>query len=296
MTDVLIKPELAGLKHVSRGKVREMYDLGETLLIVTTDRISAFDVVLPDGIPHKGRVLNMLSVFWFDLLKDVSPTHFLTADVDEMPAEVRQHKAVLQGRSMLVKKCRPFPVECVVRGYLAGSGWKDYQKTGAVCGVKLPAGLQQAAKLPEPIFTPATKAESGHDENIDFAQMSKVVGERTATELRDRTLAIYRKASVHAESKGLILCDTKFEFGDSDGKILLIDEVLTPDSSRFWPRDGYQVGISPPSYDKQFVRDWLETTKWDKTPPAPRLPEEVAHRTSEKYLEAYKRLTGKSLV
>lgn len=295
MTDVLIKPELPGLKHVSSGKVREMYDLGDTLLIVTTDRISAFDVVLPDGIPQKGRVLNLLSVFWFDLLKDVTPNHFLTADVEDMPAEVRRHKAVLQGRSMLVKKCRPFPVECVVRGYLAGSGWKDYQKTGAVCGVKLPAGLPQAAKLPEPIFTPATKAESGHDENIDFAHMAKVVGGKTAGELRDRTLAIYRKASAHAESKGLILCDTKFEFGDSGGAILLIDEVLTPDSSRFWPRDGYRVGISPPSFDKQFVRDWLESTKWDKTPPAPRLPEEVARKTSEKYLEAYKRLTGRPL-
>jgi len=293
--DVLVKPELPGLKHVSSGKVREMYDLGDTLLIVTTDRLSAFDVVLPTGIPFKGRVLNMLSVFWFDLVKDVTPNHLITADVDRMPAEVRRHKAVLDGRSMLVKKAKPFPAECVVRGYLAGSGWKDYQQTGAVCGVPLPKGLQQASRLPEPIFTPSTKATSGHDENIDFEAMEKLVGRKAAKELRDRTLAVYAKAARHAESKGIILCDTKFEFGQVGEDILLIDEVLTPDSSRFWPREGYRVGISPPSFDKQFVRDWLETQNWDKKPRAPALPEEVARRTSEKYLEAYRLLTGTPL-
>ncbi len=293
--DVLVKPDLPGLKHVSSGKVREMYDLGDALLIVTTDRLSAFDVVLPTGIPRKGRVLNLLSVFWFDLVKDVTPNHFITADVAQMPAEVRRHRDVLQGRSMLVKKAKPFAVECVVRGYLAGSGWKDYQKTGAVCGVALPKGLQQASPLPAPIFTPSTKAETGHDENIDYATMEKIVGKSEAAALRDRTLAVYAKAAKHAESKGIILCDTKFEFGKVGSEILLIDEVLTPDSSRFWPRDGYRVGISPPSFDKQFVRDWLETQPWNKKAPAPALPPEVVARTSEKYVEAYRLLTGKPL-
>ncbi len=293
--DVLIRAELPGLKFVSRGKVRDIFDLGDALLIVTSDRISAFDVVLPNGIPNKGRVLNQLSLFWFDFLKDVTENHLITGDVEKMPAEVRRHKDVLAGRSMLVKKAKPFPVECVARGYLIGSGWKDYQTTGEVCAIKLPKGLQQASKLPEPIFTPATKAETGHDENIGFAQAAKTIGGTAAEELRRRTLAIYAKAAVYAETKGIILADTKFEFGTVDGGIILIDEVLTPDSSRFWPKSSYQVGISPPSFDKQFVRDWLESIQWDKKPPAPELPEEVARRTSEKYVEAYRLLAGRDL-
>lgn len=294
-TDVLLQAELAGLQRVSRGKVRDIFDLGEALLIVTTDRISAFDVVLPNGIPDKGRVLNSLSEFWFGFLKDVTPNHLITCDVDRMPPEVRRHKAILAGRSMLVKKAKPFPVECVARGYLIGSGWKDYQATGEVCGIRLPTGLQQASKLPEPIFTPSTKAEVGHDQNIGFDQVVKTVGRATAEALRERTLAIYRKAAEYAETKGIILADTKFEFGTVGGEIILIDEVLTPDSSRFWPRREYRVGISPPSFDKQFVRDYLESIRWDKKPPAPPLPEEVARKTSEKYREAYRLLVGRDL-
>jgi phosphoribosylaminoimidazole-succinocarboxamide synthase len=252
-------------------------------------------VVLPVGIPSKGRVLNQLSLFWFDFLKGVTPNHLITGDVAKMPAEVRRHKDVLAGRSMLVRKAKPFPVECVARGYLIGSGWKDYQATGEVCGIKLPAGLEQASKLPESIFTPSTKAEVGHDQNIGFDQVVKTVGHEVAATLQDRTLAIYRKAAAYAESRGIILADTKFEFGRANGDIILIDEVLTPDSSRFWPKSGYRVGISPPSFDKQFVRDWLESVKWDKKPPAPALPEDVVKKTSEKYVEAYRLLVGREL-
>jgi phosphoribosylaminoimidazole-succinocarboxamide synthase len=288
-----LKAELDGLTHVSSGKVRDIFDLGDALLIVATDRISAFDVVLPNGIPLKGAVLNRLSEFWFGLLK--TPNHLITCDVAKMPAAVKKHKDVLKNRSMLVKKAKPFPVECVARGYLIGSGWKDYQATGAVCGIKLPKGLRQAEILPEPIFTPATKATSGHDENIDFKTMSAIVGKKDATELRKRTLAVYTRAAEYAKTKGILLADTKLEFGVIDGKIILIDEVLTPDSSRFWPAAEYKVGISPPSYDKQFVRDWLEAIKWNKMPPAPELPEDVIAKTSEKYREAYAKLTGKKL-
>ena len=293
MTDVLLESNLAGLKLVSRGKVRDMYDLGGAMLIVTTDRLSAFDVVMANGIPWKGKVLNRISEFWFDFLG--VPHHLITCDVEKMPAEVRKHADVLRDRSMLVKKAKPFPIECVARGYLIGSGWKDYQATGAVCGIKLPAGLKQAARLPEPIFTPATKAVTGHDENIGFEEAAKAVGRETAEALRARTLAIYRKGAAHAESKGVILADTKFEFGLVDGEILLIDEVLTPDSSRYWPKAGYREGISPPSYDKQFVRDYLESIQFDKKPPGPALPDDIVRKTSEKYLEAFRVLTGREL-
>jgi phosphoribosylaminoimidazole-succinocarboxamide synthase len=290
---VLLKPELPGLKHVSSGKVRDMYDLGDQLLIVTSDRLSAFDVVMPTGIPFKGKVLNRLSEFWFNFLG--VEHHMITCDVEKMPAAVQKHKEVLRDRAMLVKKAEPFPVECVARGYLIGSGWKDYQTTGAVCGITLPKGLKQASKLENPIFTPATKAVTGHDENIGFDVVSKTVGKDTAEKLRDLTLTIYGKGRAHAETKGVILADTKFEFGLVAGKITLIDEVLTPDSSRYWPRTEYKEGISPPSYDKQFVRDYLEEIKFNKKPPGPVLPDKIVRKTSEKYLEAFKVLTGREL-
>ncbi len=287
--------QLEGLTLHSRGKVRDMYDLGENLLVVTTDRLSAFDVVLPDGIPYKGKVLTALSEFWFRLLERITPHHLLTTNVDEMPAEVRRHRDILAGRSMLVRKAEVFPVECVVRGYLSGSGWKDYKATGAVCGNRLPAGLRESDRLPQLIFTPATKATTGHDENIDFGRMASIVGAVAAEELRARSLAVYTAAAEHALTRGIIIADTKFEWGRAGGGTILVDEVLTPDSSRFWPKDGYAPGKGQPSFDKQFVRDWLETQAWDKKPPAPRLPREVAERTSEKYLEAYRRITGKEL-
>jgi phosphoribosylaminoimidazole-succinocarboxamide synthase len=290
---VLLKTELPGLKHVSSGKVRDMFDLGASLLIVTTDRLSAFDVVMANGIPFKGKVLNRLSEFWFNYLGVAH--HMITCDVDQMPAEVKKYKDILRDRSMLVKKADPFPVECVARGYLIGSGWKDYQTSGAVCGIQLPAGLKQAAKLEKPIFTPATKAVTGHDENIGFDVVAQTVGKDTAEKLRDLTLTIYGKGRTYAETKGVILADTKFEFGRVNGAITLIDEVLTPDSSRYWPRDGYKEGISPPSYDKQFVRDYLEEIKFNKKPPGPVLPDHIVQKTSEKYLEAFKVLTGREL-
>jgi len=290
---VLLKTELPGLKHVSSGKVRDMFDLGTSLLIVTTDRLSAFDVVMANGIPFKGKVLNRLSEFWFNYLG--VQHHMITCDVDQMPAEVKKYKDILRDRSMLVKKADPFPVECVARGYLIGSGWKDYQTSGAVCGIKLPAGLKQAAKLEKPIFTPATKAVTGHDENIGFDVVAQTVGKETAEKLRDLTLTIYGKGRTYAETKGVILADTKFEFGRVNGAITLIDEVLTPDSSRYWPKDGYKEGISPPSYDKQFVRDYLEEIKFNKKPPGPVLPDHIVQKTSEKYLEAFKVLTGREL-
>jgi phosphoribosylaminoimidazole-succinocarboxamide synthase len=290
---ILVSSDLSGLKLVSRGKVRDMYDLGETLLIVTTDRLSAFDVVMANGIPFKGKVLNRLSEFWFNFLGVAH--HLITCDVGQMPPGVRRHEETLRDRAMLVRKARPFPVECVARGYLIGSGWKDYQATGAVCGMALPKGLQQASKLDRPIFTPATKAATGHDENIGFDVVVETVGRDTAEKLRDLTLSIYQKGADYAESRGLILADTKFEFGLVDGRITLIDEVLTPDSSRYWPRPEYKVGISPPSFDKQYVRDYLESVKFNKKPPGPTLPDDVVRRTSEKYLEAYRVLTGREL-
>jgi phosphoribosylaminoimidazole-succinocarboxamide synthase len=283
----LTTTNLPGIERVASGKVRDVYAVGNDLLFVATDRISAFDCILPQGIPGKGRVLTQMSLFWFDFLKDVVPNHLITADVTQFPE--------LQGRAMLVKRCRMEPIECVARGYISGSGWKDYQKTGAICGIPLPKGLRESDKLPEPIFTPATKAETGHDENVSFEATVKVVGEKTATLLRDLTLAIYRKAADYAETRGIILADTKFEFGWHDGQLLLADEVLTPDSSRFWPRDDYEPGRAQKSFDKQFVRDYLETLDWNKQPPAPPLPADVIEKTAAKYHEAYERLTGRSL-
>ncbi len=291
----LTETRLRDLPLASRGKVRDMYDLGEHLLIVTTDRISAFDWVLPNGIPDKGKVLNRLSAFWFAMLGSLAPTHLHSTDVTEDPRVPVRYHEVLRGRSMIVRKAQVFPVECVVRGYLAGSGWKDYQKTGAVCGIPLPPGLKPASRLPDLIFTPATKAQSGHDENIDFTAMTAIVGAATAIELRRLSMALYRQGASLAEQRGIIVADTKFEFGRHAGRIHLVDEALTPDSSRFWPADGYTPGQSPPSFDKQFVRDWLETTLWDKNSPPPRLPSPVVARTREKYLEALVRLTGQGL-
>ncbi len=291
----LIETRLEALPLVSRGKVRDMYDLGEHLLIVTTDRISAFDWVLPNGIPDKGKVLNQLSAFWFGVLERLVPTHLVSTDVAADRRVPAAYHGVLRGRAMVVLRAEVFPVECVARGYLIGSGWKDYQKTGAVCGIPLPAGLPLAGRLPEPIFTPSTKAQSGHDENIDFATMARIVGPAVAAELRRLTLALYREGTALAERCGILIADTKFEFGRHAGRIHLIDEALTPDSSRFWPADAYAPGHSPPSYDKQYVRDWLEGTSWDKNSPPPRLPAEVVARTREKYLEALVRLTGHGL-
>lgn len=278
------------MKLFGRGKVRDVYE-GQTsdrLLIVTTDRISAFDYILPTGIPDKGRVLTQMTLFWLDFLKDVVPNHFLSADTNGLPPE-------MAGRSMWVKRAKMFPVECVVRGYLVGSGWKDYQKTGAVCGITLPKGMRESDQIPEPIFTPATKAESGHDENISFEEMAKIVGESDAAKLRDLTIAVYKKASEYARTKGIIIADTKLEFGTVDGVITLADEVLTPDSSRFWRASEYEPGKSQPSFDKQFVRDYLESIHWNKQPPAPPLPADVAEKTSEKYKEAYRILSGREL-
>jgi phosphoribosylaminoimidazole-succinocarboxamide synthase len=277
-----------------RGKVRDVYDLGDRLVIVATDRISAFDWVLPSGIPDKGRVLTALSLFWFDFLG--VPNHVLGTDPQAMGPEFAARADELAGRTVLVRKARVVPIECVVRGYLAGSGWKEYQAGGAVCGVALPPGLRQSQELPEPIFTPATKEEVGHDENISFVRMAQVTGPALAEELCRRSLDVYRRAADYARTRGVIIADTKFEWGElPGGELILIDEVLTPDSSRFWPADGYQVGISPPSFDKQFVRDWLETTKWDKNSPPPELPPDVVERTGAKYREAYERLTGRTL-
>ena len=291
----LLETNLEGVQPIARGKVRDIYDAGEHLLFIATDRISAFDVVLPNGIPHKGEVLTKLSMFWFDFLKDVVPTHFVTADVDEYPENLRAYKDQLDGRSMLVKKLDMAPIECVARGYISGSGWKEYQQTGEVCGVKLSAGLRMNGLLPEPIFTPATKAESGHDENITFERAAGIVGEDLCAQLRDLTLDIFSRAGQHALARGLVLADTKFEFGQLDGEVVLGDEVLTPDSSRYWPLEFYQAGKPQPSYDKQFVRDYLETVDWDKTPPGPELPPDIIEKTSEKYLEAYYTLTDKDL-
>ena len=279
-----------------RGKVRDVYDLGERLLIVATDRISAFDCVMPNGIPDKGRILTALSLFWFDKLAGRFENHLLESDVSHYPTELRRFEPQLRGRSMLVRKARVIPIECVARGYLAGSGWKEYRQTGTVCGVRLPPGLRQCDRLPEPIFTPATKEESGHDVNIDFAEAARRVGANVAESLRSRTLEIYRGAAAYAESRGVIIADTKFEFGQlPDGWLILVDEVLTPDSSRFWPADEYQPGRDQPSFDKQFVRNYLEGLDWDKTPPAPPLPPDVVEGTRQRYLEAYEKLTGRKL-
>src|SRR5437773_3926124 len=287
--------DLAGIKKLRSGKVREVFDLGETLLFVATDRLSAFDVILPDPIPHKGAVLNQLSAFWFKRFSKVK-NHFVIANFDEFPKELQAFRSQLAGRSMIVRKTKPLPVECVVRGYLAGSGWKEYQESQSVCGIKLPSGLKLASQLPEPIFTPSTKAEQGHDENIDMKQCAQLVGDEIANRVETLSLEIYSRGREYIAQKGIIVADTKFEFGTIDGELLLIDECLTPDSSRFWPKDEYAVGQSPPSFDKQFVRDYLETLDWNKTPPAPRLPKDVITKTSAKYVEAFRRLTGNELV
>ncbi|HUG82398.1 MAG TPA: phosphoribosylaminoimidazolesuccinocarboxamide synthase [Bryobacterales bacterium] len=291
----LLETNLPGIEPIARGKVRDIYDAGEHLLFVATDRISAFDVVLPNGIPHKGEVLTKLSMFWFNFLKGVVPTHFVTANLDEYPENFRQHREQLDGRSMLVKKLDMIPIECVARGYISGSGWKDYQKTGAICGVKLPDGLRMNGLLAEPVFTPATKAETGHDENITFEQACGIIGEELCAKLRDLTLEIYMRAGQHALACGVVLADTKFEFGRENGEIILADEVLTPDSSRYWPLEFYQAGKEQVSFDKQFVRDYLETLEWDKTSPGPELPANIVAKTAEKYLEAYYTLTSEDL-
>ncbi|HEY3317149.1 MAG TPA: phosphoribosylaminoimidazolesuccinocarboxamide synthase [Coriobacteriia bacterium] len=288
-------PDAPPLSPTSQGKVRDLFDLGDELLIVATDRLSAFDVVLPDAIPHKGEVLTKLSLYWFDLLRGIVPNHLISAEVSDLPAEFAPHAEYLRGRSMLVKKARVFPVECIVRGYLAGSGWAEYRRAGTVCGQPLPPGLVESARLPQPIFTPSTKAELGtHDENIPVRRMYEIVGEELGGELVEKACAVYAAARDHAAKRGIIIADTKFEFGLIDGVVTLVDEVLTPDSSRFWPADPYAPGRSQPSFDKQFVRDWLEESGWDKKPPAPALPPDVIEKTSRKYIQAYELITGRT--
>jgi phosphoribosylaminoimidazole-succinocarboxamide synthase len=293
MRAVISRTEFPGLKLLGRGKVRDIYDLGDRLLIVATDRLSAFDVVLPTPIPDKGRVLTQLSLFWFDLLSDVVPHHVLEAK--NFTGELAPYADALAGRAMLVRRTEPFPIECVVRGYISGSGWKDYQKTGAICGIALPAGLRESDRLPEPIFTPSTKATTGHDENISFEEATSRIGFPLAERLRDTSLTLYKRAAEHAAARGIVIADTKFEFGMRGDKLIWIDEALTPDSSRFWPADQYSPGKTQPSFDKQFVRDYLERIGWNKQPPAPALPPEVASGTQQKYRDAYQRITGHAL-
>jgi phosphoribosylaminoimidazole-succinocarboxamide synthase len=294
-TAPLLQLDLPGIRKLKSGKVREIFDLGEALLLVATDRISAFDCIMPNGIPQKGEVLTQLSHFWFARFASLMPNHLLAQPGDPLPSSLQPFAAQLAGRSMIVKKSQPLAIECVVRGYLAGSGWKEYREHQTVCGLKLPPGLQESSELPEPIFTPATKADSGHDENIAFEQAAKLVGSDIAEQARAASLRIYSEARAYAGQRGIIIADTKFEFGMFDGKLILIDEVLTPDSSRFWPADQFKPGRSQPSFDKQFVRDYLETLDWNKTPPAPALPPEIVAKTRAKYLEAYERLTGRPL-
>lgn len=294
-SDVLLTTDLPGLKLRARGKVRDLYQLGNALLIVATDRISAFDYILQTGIPGKGRVLTQLSLFWYDFFRDIVHNHLRTADVSHYPDILQVHRAQLEGRSMLVKRAEMLPIECVARGYLSGSGWKDYQQTRVLCGIPLPAGLRESDRLPEPIFTPATKAEAGHDENIPFSEVVRMLGADMARRVRDLTLRLYNEAAAYAAGRGIIIADTKFEFGIVDDELVLADEVLTPDSSRFWPADLYEAGGPQPSYDKQYVRDYLESIQWNKQPPAPALPEEVVRLTSQKYRDAYRALTGREL-
>ena len=291
----LLHIDLPGIPRLKSGKVREVFDLGDRLLFVATDRISAFDCILPNGIPRKGEVLTQISHFWFEQTADIVPNHRLARADDPLPPALQPFAAKLAGRSMIVKKAQPLVIECVVRGYLAGSGWKEYRANQTVCGIKLPAGLAECSELPEPIFTPATKAETGHDENIPFAEAARLVGADIATQARELSLKIYRFARDYARQRGIIIADTKFEFGLFDGRLILIDEVLTPDSSRFWPADQYRAGRGQPSFDKQFVRDYLETLDWNKTPPAPALPADIVAKTQGKYFEAFERLTGRRL-
>jgi phosphoribosylaminoimidazole-succinocarboxamide synthase len=291
----ILETDLPGVERCARGKVRDVYAAGDYLVIVATDRLSAFDYVLPTPIPDKGRVLTALTLFWLEQLKDIVPNHFVSADISDYPPEFHAYRDQLEGRSMLVHRARMLEVECVARGYVSGSGWKDYRRDGRICGIPLPAGLLESGQLPEPIFTPASKAQSGHDENISFQSVAGQIGEPLAAKLRDLTLAIYKRAATYAETRGIMIADTKFEFGFVGDRLVLADEVLTPDSSRFWPRASYQPGGPQQSFDKQFVRDYLESIHWDKRPPAPALPPDVMERTSEKYREAYRVLTGKSL-
>jgi phosphoribosylaminoimidazole-succinocarboxamide synthase len=289
--------EAPALRPDSKGKVRDIYDLGDRLLIVASDRLSAFDVVLAEPIPHKGEVLTKLSLYWFDLLADVVPNHLVSADVADLPERFAPHADYLAGRFMLVRKSKVFPVECIVRGYLAGSGWAEYERSGTVCGTRLPAGLVESSRLPQPMFTPSTKAELGtHDENISVKRMFEIVGEEHGSALQEASVSLYSKARDHAAQRGIVIADTKFEFGLIDGVVTLVDEVLTPDSSRFWPADTYEPGHGQPSFDKQFVRDWLEASGWDKTPPPPALPAEIVEKTSEKYIQAYELVTGRTFV
>ncbi len=293
MTTVITSTNCPELKLLNRGKVRDIYDLGDQLLIVTTDRISAFDVVMEEGIPQKGYVLTQISKFWFDQMTDLIPNHLISTNVDDFPTSTHQYRDQLEGRSMLTVKAQPLPVECIVRGYLSGSGWKEYQQHGSVCSIPLPPNLKQSDKLPETLFTPSTKADLGeHDENISFAQAARLCGQKTAEQVRDISIAIYERARQIAATKGIIIADTKFEFGLREGKLIWIDEALTPDSSRFWPKDLYSPGSAQPSFDKQFLRDYLETLDWNKQAPPPKLPEEIVRKTAEKYLEALHRLTG----
>jgi phosphoribosylaminoimidazole-succinocarboxamide synthase len=291
----LLKIDLPGIPHVKGGKVREIFDLGDSLLMVATDRISAFDCVMPNGIPRKGEVLTQISHFWFERFASTVPNHLLARAGAPLPEKLKPFRALIERRSMIVKRARPLAIECVVRGYLAGSGWSEYRKQQTVCGLKLPAGLVESSELPEPIFTPATKAETGHDENIPFDRAVEIVGKDLASQARSISLKLYADARAYARERGIIIADTKFEFGVFDGQLILIDEVLTPDSSRFWPADQYQPGRGQPSFDKQFVRDYLQTLVWDKTPPAPALPTDVVAKTQAKYLEAFRRLTGRDL-
>ena len=295
MNEPILQLDLPGIKKVRSGKVREVYDLGDSFLLVASDRISAFDVIMPNGIPRKGEVLTQISHFWFEKFSGLVPNHLLAKADDPLPANLQPYAAQLDKRSMIVKKAKPLAIECIVRGYLSGSGLKEYKKSQTVCGIQLPAGLVDSSELPEPIFTPSTKAEAGHDENISFEEACKIVGTDLATQARDLSLMIYKAGRDYAKQRGIIIADTKFEFGLFEGKLILIDEVLTPDSSRFWPADKYAPGRSQPSFDKQFVRDYLETLTWNKTPPGPTLPAEVVAKTSATYLEAYERLTGKKL-
>jgi len=287
--------DLPGIPKVGQGKVRELFEVDGHLLMVATDRISAFDVILPNAIPHKGKVLTQLSAFWFERLEGMVDHHLVSVQVDEFPAPLQPFREELAGRSMLVRKCTPLPIECVVRGYLAGSGWAEYRQSEMICGNRLPSGLVESAELPEPIFTPATKATNGHDENISFDRAAQIIGPELAEQVRDLSLRIYNRAREYALEKGIIICDTKFEFGMEGSRLLLIDEVLTPDSSRFWPADEFEPGKSQPSFDKQFIRDFLETLDWDKAPPGPELPSSIVEATSQRYLEAYRLLTGKNL-
>jgi len=293
---VVLTTDFKNLKLLSRGKVRDIYDFGDMLLIVATDRISAFDLVLPEGIPYKGKVLSQMSAYWFEVMRGLTPHHLISIDTEDFPSGSRNYQNGLKGRSMLVRKATPLPVECVVRGYLAGSGWKEYQQSGSICGIPIKVGLKESSQLKEPLFTPATKAERGeHDQNITMEKVKEMVGEELADRLKELSLALYRKGSEMARAKGIIISDTKFEFGLSNGELILIDEVLTPDSSRFWPEDEYETGRAQKSFDKQFVRDYLLSLKWDKKPPAPHLPEEIIKKTSERYLEAFRRLTEREL-